>query len=91
MLRLAKRRLRQTLAELAPQISAGVPLVGLEPSCLALFRDELCDLLPADVDAKRLRAQSFTLAELLEHHTPEWEPPRLNRRALHLAEVLQYA
>jgi hypothetical protein len=33
MLRLAKRLLRQTLAELAPQISAGVPLVALEPSC----------------------------------------------------------
>jgi len=83
MLRLAKRLLRQTLAELGPQIRAGVPLVGLEPSCLAVFRDELCDLLPADEDAKRLRAQSFTLAELLAHHTPEWEPPRLDRRALH--------
>ncbi len=83
MLRLAKRLLRQTLSELRPQISAGVLVVGLEPSCLAVFRDELCDLLPADEDAKRLRAQSFTLAELLERQTPGWEPPRLHRRVLH--------
>ena len=83
MLRLAKRLLRQTLSELRPQISAGVPVVGLEPSCLAVFRDELCDLLPADEDAKRLRAQSFTLAELLAHQTPGFQAPRLHRRVLH--------
>jgi len=71
------------LAKLRPQIAAGVPVVGLEPSCLAVFRDELCDLLPADEDARRLRAQSFTLAELLQHHTPGFQAPRLDRRVLH--------
>ena len=39
--------------------------------------------MPGDEDAKRLRAQSFTLAELLERHTPGWRAPRLERRALH--------
>jgi Fe-S oxidoreductase len=41
MLDLAQRLLHRTLATLRPQIRAGIPVVGLEPSCLAVFRDEL--------------------------------------------------
>lgn len=48
MLPTAKRRLRQVLAELREPISAGMPVVGLEPSCLAVFRDELTNLFPDD-------------------------------------------
>jgi Fe-S oxidoreductase len=62
---------------LKPKIEAGVPLVALEPSCLAVFRDEMLDLLPHDQDAKRLHAQSFTLAEFLTKH--DYHPPRLER------------
>jgi len=82
MLRLAKRWLGQTLAGLRQYVRAGVPLVGLEPSCLAVFRDELTNLLPQDLDAQRLHAQSFSLAELLLRHTDGFQPPQLLRRAL---------
>ena len=36
----AKRELDRTLRALAPYIERGVPIVGLEPSCLLTFRDE---------------------------------------------------
>jgi Fe-S oxidoreductase len=82
MLDLARRLLVSTLRELRPLIQAGVPLVGVEPSCLAVFRDELPELLSDDLDARRLSEQSFTLAELLEKRAEGWEPPRLSRQAV---------
>ena len=36
----ARQELARTLAALAPFIERGVPIVGLEPSCLLTFRDE---------------------------------------------------
>ena len=44
MLDLAERQLRQILKALRPEIRAGTPLIGMEPSCLAVFRDELPEL-----------------------------------------------
>ena len=79
MLDLAKLLLRQLLAALRPAIRAGVPLVAIEPSCLAVFRDELCNLLPDDPDAERLAAQSFGLAQFLER--AGYRPPPLSGRA----------
>jgi FAD/FMN-containing dehydrogenase/Fe-S oxidoreductase len=72
---LAKRYLRRTLAKLEPWLRDGVPVVGLEPSCVAVFRDELPKLLP-DATAPHV----FHLAELLRDRGIE--PPRLERRAL---------
>jgi FAD/FMN-containing dehydrogenase/Fe-S oxidoreductase len=80
MLRLAKRTLRRVLDELAPQIEDGIPMVGVEPACVAVFRDEMLNLFPADEHARRLARQTFTLAEFLEREG--FEPPRLERRAL---------
>jgi FAD/FMN-containing dehydrogenase/Fe-S oxidoreductase len=74
MLDLARRQLRQILEALRPEIAAGLPLVGLEPSCVAVFRDELVNLFPADEAARRLSAQTFTLAEFLVREG--FEPPR---------------
>jgi FAD/FMN-containing dehydrogenase/Fe-S oxidoreductase len=81
MLDTAKLFWRRMLKALAPQIPAGVPLVGVEPSCVAAFRDELPGLMPHDEDAKRLSLQALTLAEFLQRHAPEWDAPRLRRRA----------
>ena len=78
MLALAKRLLGQLLQALRPAIRAGVPLVAIEPSCLAVFRDELCNLFPDDPDAERLAAQSFGLAEFLARE--DYEPPALLAR-----------
>ncbi|WP_426637114.1 FAD-binding and (Fe-S)-binding domain-containing protein [Planosporangium sp. 12N6] len=82
MLTLARRYLRRVLDALGPQIDAGVPLVGLEPSCLTVFRDELVNLFPGDARARRLHAQSFTLAEFLDRYAPDWPVPQLHRDAL---------
>ena len=66
MLPLAKRLLLKTFDALEPWLEAGVPVVGLEPSCLSVFRDESINLFPDDPRARRLAAQSFTLAEFLQ-------------------------
>jgi len=82
MLTLARRTLRDTLETLSEPIEAGVPVLVLEPSCASVFRDELRKLMPHDEHARRLVAQTVMLDELLERHAPDWEPPRLDRRAL---------
>jgi FAD/FMN-containing dehydrogenase/Fe-S oxidoreductase len=82
MLDAAERLLRQILDTLRPQIREGIPLVGLEPSCLAVFRDELVNLFPHDEDAKRLKRQSFLLSEFLEQRAPHFDLPQLRRRAV---------
>jgi FAD/FMN-containing dehydrogenase/Fe-S oxidoreductase len=82
MLDMAKVWLRDILQALGPQIKAGVPVVGLEPSCIAVFRDEMKEMLPADEDAKRLSRQTFTLAEFLEQKTNGFAYPALHRRAI---------
>lgn len=79
---LARRQLRQILDALRPEIRAGVPVVVLEPSCLAVFRDELRNLFPQDEDARRLHRQSFLLGEFLEQRAPGWQPPPLRGQAL---------
>ncbi|MBA2625420.1 MAG: FAD-binding oxidoreductase [Acidimicrobiia bacterium] len=79
---LAKSLLRRALRELEPEIRAGVPIVGLEPSCVAVFRDELKNLFPGDEDAGRLSGQVLTLSELLERHAPGWSPPPLAGQAI---------
>jgi Fe-S oxidoreductase len=80
MLGLAKSFLMRILDVLRDDIRAGVPVVGLEPSCVAVFRDEMVNLLPHDLDAKRLAQQTCTLAEFLERRG--WVPPRLRGTAL---------
>ena len=80
MLTLAKRQLRQIVDALKPVIDEEVSLVGLEPSCLAVFRDELVNLLPEDEDAQRLSRQSFLLSEFLVREG--FEPPTLDRKAV---------
>jgi FAD/FMN-containing dehydrogenase/Fe-S oxidoreductase len=82
MLRTARRWLERILTALRPQIQAGIPVVGLEPSCVAVFRDELCGLLPHDEDARRLREQSFTLGEFLSREDRRWPASPLERTAL---------
>ena len=82
MLDRAQALLLQILDELSPQIEAGIPVVGLEPSCVAVFRDELVNLFPHDDRAKALSRQTFLLSEFLENHARNFVFPRLNRKAL---------
>ncbi len=80
--RARKRSLREILVALREPIRSGVPIVGIEPSCVAVFRDELCNMFPHDEDAKRLRSQTFTLSEFLLHHVDPKTLPKLRRKAL---------
>jgi Fe-S oxidoreductase len=82
MLTLAKSLLRQIIETLRPQIEAGVAIVGLEPSCVAVFRDELSNLFPNDEDAKRLSQHVYLLSEFLVHEAEEYQPPQLHRQAV---------
>jgi Fe-S oxidoreductase len=54
----------------------------LEPSCAAVFRDELVKLMPHDEHAQRLARQTFTLDELLDREAGDWRPPQLDGTAL---------
>ncbi len=63
MLTLAKHLLRRVVDELGDEIRDGTPVVGLEPSCVATFRDELINLFPHDKDAQRLSRQTYLLTE----------------------------
>jgi Fe-S oxidoreductase len=80
MLRLARGYLEHVLDALRDELRAGTPIVGIEPSCLAVLKDEAPKLMPNDEDVKRLCKQSFHLAEFLCREG--YEPPRLRGRAL---------
>ena len=79
---LAVRMLRRIVDALRGEIRAGTPIVVLEPSCAAVFRDELPALFPGDQDALRLSAQTFLLSEILEKKAPDFRFPPVARRAL---------
>jgi Fe-S oxidoreductase len=78
----AERQLLHILDTLTPEIEAGVPIVGLEPSCVAVFRDELRNLFPHDDRALRLSMQVLHLSEFLESQKDFIDLPRLERKAL---------
>jgi Fe-S oxidoreductase len=82
MLDKAESLLGEILDALRPAIRAGVPVVGLEPSCVAVFRDELVNLFAHDEDARRLSHQTFLLSEFLEKQAADFHLPRLSRRAV---------
>jgi FAD/FMN-containing dehydrogenase/Fe-S oxidoreductase len=73
----ARRQLRRTLSELGPALDAGIPVVGLEPSCTAALRGDAAELLPGDPRAEALGGAVKTLAELLAG-TDGWTPPDLS-------------
>ncbi|HEX3923802.1 MAG TPA: FAD-linked oxidase C-terminal domain-containing protein [Streptosporangiaceae bacterium] len=87
----AQRVLRRTVDALAPYLRRGVKVVGLEPSCTAVFRSDARELMPGDRDVQRLRDQTVTLAELLRHHTDGWQPPRIDGRAIAQTHCHQHA
>jgi FAD/FMN-containing dehydrogenase/Fe-S oxidoreductase len=72
----ARRQLRRTLAALEPALRDDMPIIGLEPSCTAVLRDDLTELLPDDERAGRVAAATRTLAEQLTA-TEGWAPPSL--------------
>lgn len=60
----AQRLARQQVEALAPYVERGLPIVGLEPSCILTFRDEYPDLLD-DPRTAGIAKQSFLIDEFL--------------------------
>jgi FAD/FMN-containing dehydrogenase/Fe-S oxidoreductase len=81
MLDHAKKMLADILVSMRPHIRADIPVVGLEPSCVSVFRDELKRLFPYDEDAHRLSKNAMTISEFLMEHS-QFEFPKLNRQAI---------
>lgn len=60
-----KKHLASLLGVLAPFAASGIPIVGVEPSCTAVLRDDLLDLLPEDPRSALVSSATRTLAEVL--------------------------
>ncbi|HET8603894.1 MAG TPA: FAD-binding and (Fe-S)-binding domain-containing protein [Marmoricola sp.] len=70
----ARRIVARTVETLHPYVASGVPVVGLEPSCLAALRSDAAELVE-DPRVTQVAAGVRTLAELLA--TVDWTPPDL--------------
>jgi FAD/FMN-containing dehydrogenase/Fe-S oxidoreductase len=65
----------KAIEQIHPYVAAGVPVVGLEPSCLSVLRSDAVELID-DLRAREVAAGVFTLAELLQR-TDGWQAPDL--------------
>ena len=79
----AKKHLNHLLEVLGPFAVNGIPIIGVEPSCTAVLRGDLLELLPKDPRAHAVAANTFTLAEVLTGRAPVkpregWQVPRLD-------------
>jgi FAD/FMN-containing dehydrogenase/Fe-S oxidoreductase len=77
----AKAQLGEILAALEADIAAGTPLIGLEPACLATFKDELLNFFPDHPAAARLSKQAVLFSDFLLQQT-KWQPRALNVKAI---------
>jgi Fe-S oxidoreductase/FAD/FMN-containing dehydrogenase len=82
MLERARTYLRHVMDALADDIRAGTPIIGLEPACVSVFREELPNLFPFDEQAKRLSAQVLLLSEYLDRKPGALPFPALARHAV---------
>jgi FAD/FMN-containing dehydrogenase/Fe-S oxidoreductase len=82
MLDTARRWLTRVMDTLAPMVDAGNMIVGLEPSCLLTFRDELLRLFPNDSRAAKLAQSSVMFDEFIAHHASDIALPALAGRTV---------
>ncbi len=87
----AKTILTHTIRALADHAQSGGFIVGLEPSCTAVFRSDMKDLLPETESVDIVAEKVVTLAELLHDHTPGWTPPSSDRHAIIQLHCHQHA
>ena len=91
MLETAQKWLRQVIDTIGPDIESGTPMVGLEPACVATFRDELPDLFPRDRTAKKLKENAFLFSEFLDGHCGDLKLPQVKKKALTQVHCHHYA
>jgi len=65
LLQRARNQAKRNLEALTPYVEAGVPIIGLEPSCLVTLRDEYLEFFPDDPRAHSLARSSFLIEEFL--------------------------
>ncbi|MEU6711437.1 FAD-binding and (Fe-S)-binding domain-containing protein [Nonomuraea sp. NPDC046802] len=75
-------RARAVLRRSLDALDDDLPIVGLEPSCTVMLRDEAHELLPDDPRAARLKTQVVTLAELVARHEGPWPFGRIDTDAI---------
>ena len=73
----ARKQLTNAASVLSSYVESGVPIVGLEPSCTAVWRGDAQELLPDDERVSALRGKVLTLAEFLAHD-PDFVAPDLS-------------
>ena len=92
----ARRQLTGAAAVLAPYVRDGIPIVGVEPSCTAVWRSDAPELLPDDANVRALDGAVLTLAEFLSKD-PDFVAPDLTGHTIvaqphcHHASVIGWA
>lgn len=86
----ARTVLKRTLKVLAPELAAGTPVIGLEPSCIAMLRHDGPDLVDDPLMAQLGKA-TRTLGEALAELAPDWSPPWVGKNALVQVHCHQHA
>lgn len=79
----ARRRLQHSMRVLEQAVARAIPVVWLEPACVATFRDELLDFFPDDPRARRLSEQVFLLPEFLDQQKHLYLPELEARAMVH--------
>lgn len=79
----ARKQLATILTALKSEIEAGTPIVGLEPACVSVFKDELPGLFAADPEARKLSAQVVYFSDFLKGMTPPDAAPHNLRARVH--------
>lgn len=67
LVRDARRQALDAVEALYPFAESGLPIVGLEPSCILTFRDETLALLPGDTRARKVAEVAYTFEEYVAH------------------------
>jgi Fe-S oxidoreductase len=81
----AGRLWERNVETLRPAIRHSVPIVGLEPTCVAAFKDELIRMRPHDRDAQRLSRQVRHFSDFLADEAKSYEPPKRSGGAVYHA------
>jgi FAD/FMN-containing dehydrogenase/Fe-S oxidoreductase len=87
----AKELWLETFASLAEIISAGNPIIGLEPACTSAFKDELCRLFPDRQDAQKLSRQVIHFSDFVAQNFGRFPEPRKGGQALAQAHCHHHA
>ncbi len=75
MLPQAKKKAETLLSILFPYVREGIPIIGLEPSCLFMLKDDFQGLVSHDERLKELQSRCFTFDDFLHGHLIDGKLP----------------